>query len=62
LMFAEIARRVEAGLDPSDVAGRVLSAIRNDELYIFTHPNMRQQVDGRFAAIQAAMDGVTERD
>jgi NAD(P)-dependent dehydrogenase (short-subunit alcohol dehydrogenase family) len=61
LMFAEIARRIEAGLDAADVAGRVLSAIRNDELYIFTHPNMRQEVDGRFAAIQAAMDEVTER-
>jgi len=58
LMVAEIARRLEAGLDPSDVAARVLSAIRDDELYIFTHPNMRDEVDGRFAAIQAAMDKV----
>jgi len=59
LMVAEIARRLEAGLDPSDVAARVLSAIRHDELYVFTHPNMRQQVDERFASIQAAMDKVT---
>jgi NAD(P)-dependent dehydrogenase (short-subunit alcohol dehydrogenase family) len=59
LMVAEIARRLEAGLDPSDVAARVLSAIRDDELYVFTHPNMREEVDGRFAAIQAAMDRVT---
>jgi len=58
LMVAEIARRLEAGLDPSDVAARVLSAIRDDELYIFTHPNMRDEVDARFAAIQAAMDKV----
>ena len=58
LMVAEIARRLEAGLDPSDVAARVVSAIRNDELYIFTHPNMRDEVDARFAAIQAAMDKV----
>jgi NAD(P)-dependent dehydrogenase (short-subunit alcohol dehydrogenase family) len=55
----EIARRLQDGLDPFDVAKRVLSAIREDELYIFTHPNMRQAVDGRFAAIQAAMDRVT---
>jgi NAD(P)-dependent dehydrogenase (short-subunit alcohol dehydrogenase family) len=55
---AEIARRLEAGLDPFDVAKRVLSAIREDELYIFTHPNMREAVDGRFAAIRAAMDRV----
>jgi NAD(P)-dependent dehydrogenase (short-subunit alcohol dehydrogenase family) len=58
-MVAEIAERIEAGLDPSDVAARVLSAIRNDDLYVFTHPNMREQVDERFAAIQAAMDKVT---
>jgi len=58
-MVAEIARRLEAGLDPSDVAARVLSAIRDDELYVFTHPNMRQEVDERFASIQAAMDKVT---
>jgi NAD(P)-dependent dehydrogenase (short-subunit alcohol dehydrogenase family) len=58
-MVAEIAERIEAGLDPSDVAARVLWAIRNDDLYVFTHPNMREQVDERFAAIQAAMDKVT---
>jgi NAD(P)-dependent dehydrogenase (short-subunit alcohol dehydrogenase family) len=58
-LVAEIARRIEAGLDPADVAARVLAAIRNDELYIFTHPNMREAVENRFAAIQAAMDKVT---
>jgi NAD(P)-dependent dehydrogenase (short-subunit alcohol dehydrogenase family) len=57
-MVAEIKARVEAGIDPADVARRVLSAIRNDELYVFTHPNMRQRVEGRFAALQAAMDKV----
>jgi hypothetical protein len=36
----------------------VLDAIQNDELYVFTHPNMREGVDERFAAIQAAMDKV----
>jgi hypothetical protein len=41
------------------VAARVLNAIREDELYIFTHPNMRAGVDERFAAIQAAMDQAT---
>jgi len=58
LMVPEIGRRLQAGLDPSDVAARVVSAIRNDELYIFTHPNMRDEVDARFAAIQTAMDKV----
>jgi NAD(P)-dependent dehydrogenase (short-subunit alcohol dehydrogenase family) len=58
-MVAEIATRLQAGLDPSAVAARVLEAIRNDELYVFTHPDMRDGVDQRFAAIQAAMDKVT---
>lgn len=58
-MVAEIAKQIAAGVDPTDVAARVVNAIRADELYIFTHPNMRQGVDERFAAIQAAMDKVT---
>ena len=53
---AEIARRLQTGLDPAAVAARVLAAIGNDELYVFTHPEMRGEVDQRFAAIQAAMD------
>jgi NAD(P)-dependent dehydrogenase (short-subunit alcohol dehydrogenase family) len=54
-MVEEIRKQIAAGLDPADVAARVLAAIRNEELYIFTHPNMREFVDQRFAAIQAAM-------
>src|SRR4030088_963299 len=57
-IVAEIAMRLQAGLDPAAVAARVLDAIRKDELYVFTHPNMRDEVDERFAAIQAAMDKV----
>jgi NAD(P)-dependent dehydrogenase (short-subunit alcohol dehydrogenase family) len=57
-MVGELARLIEAGIEPSDVAARVLAAIRDDELYVFTHPNMRELVDGRFAGIQAAMDKV----
>jgi NAD(P)-dependent dehydrogenase (short-subunit alcohol dehydrogenase family) len=57
-IVAEIARRLQAGLDPSDVAARVVAAIREDEFYVFTHPEMRAEVDQRFAAIQAAMDKV----
>jgi NAD(P)-dependent dehydrogenase (short-subunit alcohol dehydrogenase family) len=58
MMIAEIARRLQSGLDPAEVAARVLSAIRDNELHVFTHPGMREEVDGRFAAIQAAMDKV----
>src|SRR5437867_1251144 len=58
-IVAEIARQIEAGLDPATVAARVLEAIRQDELYIFTHPGMRAEVEPRFAAILAAMDKVS---
>jgi NAD(P)-dependent dehydrogenase (short-subunit alcohol dehydrogenase family) len=55
-MLASIAASVAAGLDPAEVAARVLAAIRDDELYVFTHPEIRDGVDTRFAAIHAAMD------
>ncbi|KRR29161.1 SDR family NAD(P)-dependent oxidoreductase [Bradyrhizobium retamae] len=58
-LVAEIARNINAGLEPDAVAARVLAAIRDDELYIFTHPGMRAEVEPRFAAILAAMDGVS---
>ncbi len=58
-MVAEIAKNLQAGLDPADVAARVLVAIRGDQLYVFTHPGMRAEVEDRFAAILAAMDAVT---
>ena len=57
-VVAEIARQIEVGLDPASVAARVLTAIREEELYIFTHPDMRAEVEPRFSAILAAMDRV----
>jgi NAD(P)-dependent dehydrogenase (short-subunit alcohol dehydrogenase family) len=57
-MVAEIARQIGAGLDPATVAARVLTAIQEEELYIFTHPDMRVKVEPRFSAILAAMDRV----
>jgi hypothetical protein len=39
----------------------VLSAIREDELYVFTHPEMHAEVKERFAAIIAAMDRTASR-
>ena len=58
-LVAEIARNIDAGLEPDAVAARVLTAIRNDELYIFTHPGSRAEVEARFAAILAAMDRIS---
>jgi short-subunit dehydrogenase len=57
-ILEEIRTQIAAGLDPADVAARVLAAIENDDLYIFTHPNMREFVAARFSAIEAAMDQV----
>jgi NAD(P)-dependent dehydrogenase (short-subunit alcohol dehydrogenase family) len=57
-MVAGIATQIEAGIDPASVAARVLTAIRENELYIFTHPGMRAKVEARFAAILAATDRV----
>ena len=55
-LAAEIAGRIAAGLDPAAVAARVLKAIAEDELYVFAHPEMRDGVAQRFAAILAALD------
>lgn len=51
---AAVTEMVNAGIDPQTVAARVLAAIRDDELYCFTHPDYRPAVEDRFAAILAA--------
>lgn len=61
-MVAEIARHLDAGLDPAAVAARVLTAIREEQLYIFTHPGMRAEVQDRFAAILAAIDAFSDEE
>jgi NAD(P)-dependent dehydrogenase (short-subunit alcohol dehydrogenase family) len=61
LLLAYIAERLQSGLDSSEVAARVLAAIREDDLYVFTHPEMRDEVEARFAAINAAMDKAAAR-
>jgi len=39
----------------------VLAAIREEELYVFTHPEMRAELEERFAAIMAAMEQAAAR-
>jgi len=51
----------QSGLDPAKVAAQVLTAIREDELYVFTHPEMRAELEERFAAILAAMHKAATR-
>ncbi len=60
-LAAESARLQQAGIDPSEVAKRALRAILNDELYVFTHPEMHEDVKKRFAAIEAAMADAADR-
>ena len=60
-LAARLAELSRSGLDPSDVAAQVLAAIREEELYVFTHPEMRGEVEERFAAILAAMAKAAER-
>jgi NAD(P)-dependent dehydrogenase (short-subunit alcohol dehydrogenase family) len=57
-LLAELVEHGQSGLDPSDVAAQVLSAVRNNELYVFTHHSAewRAELEERFAAILAAMD------
>jgi len=47
------------GIDPDIVGNRVLEAIQNGELYIFTHPAMRPFVEARFQMILAAFDAAS---
>ena len=60
-LAAQLANLAQSGIDPADVARRVLAAIRDDELYVFTHPEMRAEMAERFAAILAAMDKAAAR-
>ncbi len=45
-----------SGIDPDIVGRRVVEAVRDNELYIFTHPLYKEAVEARFAAIRAAFD------
>ncbi len=57
-LAAQLAELGRSGLDPADVAARVLIAIQENELYVFTHAdaNWRAELQERFDAILAAMD------
>lgn len=58
-LVAQVAERIAAGLDPDNVAARVLAAIRADELYVFTDPEMTADAEERFATILTAMHKTT---
>lgn len=60
-LVAEIAKQLQAGLNPVDVAAQTLAAIQANQLYVFTHPQMRDEVEERFGAIMAALDEAEAR-
>jgi len=55
----QAAQNVLNGIDPDIVGNRVLEAIQNGELYIFTHPAMRPFVEARFQMILGAFDAAS---
>src|SRR5258708_24049872 len=55
LLIAQIAERLQSGLNPSDVAARVLAAIPEDALSVVTDPEMRAELEDPCSAIMAAM-------
>ena len=50
------AQMVMSGIDPDIVGMRVVEAVRDNELYIFTHPQFKDAAEARFASIRAAFD------
>lgn len=54
-LSAWIADKLRTGLDPAVLASRTIDAIREGELYVFTHPDWYWEVEERFAAIEASM-------
>jgi NAD(P)-dependent dehydrogenase (short-subunit alcohol dehydrogenase family) len=53
---ADLSSPVLSGMPVGPVAERVLEAVRDNDLYIFTHPELRPMVEARFANVMAAFD------
>jgi hypothetical protein len=53
---SEAAQNVLSGIDPDIVGQRVLEGVRDNDLYIFTHPHFKEFTQTRFNAILAAFD------
>jgi len=53
---AQLATLLRGGIDPKEVARRVMRAIQDNDLYIFTHPEMRAPLEDHFRQLTAAFD------
>ncbi|MBS0278367.1 MAG: SDR family NAD(P)-dependent oxidoreductase [Proteobacteria bacterium] len=58
----EAAQMVLSGIDPDIVGKRVLEAVRDNDLYIFTHPMFKDFVQARFAGIMAGFDKAAQSE
>jgi NAD(P)-dependent dehydrogenase (short-subunit alcohol dehydrogenase family) len=48
-------KMLDAGRDPAEIAARTLAAIRDNDLYVITHPEWNWELEERIVALQAAM-------
>ncbi len=53
---AQLKELLRAGMNPDEVAARVVAAIHDNDLYVFTHPEMRGALEDRFRRVLAAYD------
>jgi NAD(P)-dependent dehydrogenase (short-subunit alcohol dehydrogenase family) len=62
-LVVRLAELGQSGIDPAQVATQVIHAIRENELYVFTHAagGWRTELQERFDAILAAMDKAAAR-
>jgi short-subunit dehydrogenase len=51
---AQLAALVRSGREPDEIAEKTMRGIRDNELYIFTHPELRSALEDRFQRILAA--------
>jgi NAD(P)-dependent dehydrogenase (short-subunit alcohol dehydrogenase family) len=54
--FADTEAMVKGGIPTEPVGNRVVEAIKDSDLYIFTHTEFRPMVEARFQALMAAFD------
>jgi hypothetical protein len=53
---------IKGSMPPAEIGERVAAAIEAGDLYIFTHPETREWLDRRHAAIDAAFDKAVAAD
>jgi NAD(P)-dependent dehydrogenase (short-subunit alcohol dehydrogenase family) len=51
-----VAQAVLAGIEPEVVGARVLEAVKAGELYVFTHPQARTEIEGYYRRLLKAFD------